>query len=75
MSMKNSNDTIGNRSRDLPVCITVPQPTALPRTPCTDTKLLFSATTQKFRVNEQGCNAMVPSISVASYVHVILHIF
>jgi hypothetical protein len=26
MSMKNSNDTIGNRSRDLPSCSTVPQP-------------------------------------------------
>jgi hypothetical protein len=26
MSMKNSNKTIGNRSRDLPVCSTVPQP-------------------------------------------------
>jgi hypothetical protein len=25
MSMKNSNDTIGNQSRDLPVCSTVPQ--------------------------------------------------
>jgi hypothetical protein len=25
MSMKNSNDTIGNRSRDLPVCSAVPQ--------------------------------------------------
>jgi hypothetical protein len=24
--MKNSSDTIGNRSRDLPVCSTVPQP-------------------------------------------------
>jgi hypothetical protein len=24
--MKNSNDTIGNRSRDLPVCSAVPQP-------------------------------------------------
>jgi len=31
MSMKNSNDTIGNRTRDLPTCSTVPQPTALPR--------------------------------------------
>ena len=29
MSMKNSNDTIGNRTRDLPVCREVPQPTAL----------------------------------------------
>jgi hypothetical protein len=26
MSMKNSSDTIGNRSRDLPVCSAVPQP-------------------------------------------------
>jgi len=28
--MKNSNDTIGNRTRDLPVCSAVPQPTAPP---------------------------------------------
>jgi hypothetical protein len=33
MSMKNSNDTIGNRIRDLPTCSVVPQPTALPRAP------------------------------------------
>ena len=31
MSMKNSNDTIGNRTRDLPACSTVPPPTAPPR--------------------------------------------
>jgi heme/copper-type cytochrome/quinol oxidase subunit 2 len=28
--MKNSNDTIGNRTRDLPTCSAVPKPTALP---------------------------------------------
>ena len=33
MSMKNSNDTIGNRTRDLPTCSAVPQPAALPRAP------------------------------------------
>jgi hypothetical protein len=33
MSKKNSNDTIGNRSRDLPACSAVPQPTAAPRAP------------------------------------------
>jgi hypothetical protein len=33
MSMKNSNDTIGNRTRDLPTCSEVTQPTARPRTP------------------------------------------
>ena len=31
MSMKNSNDTIGNRTRDLPTCSAVPQPTEIPR--------------------------------------------
>jgi len=33
MSMKISNDTIGNRARDLPTCSAVPQPTAPPRSP------------------------------------------
>jgi hypothetical protein len=32
-SLKNSNNSIGNRTRDLPVCSAVPQPTAPPRTP------------------------------------------
>ena len=32
MSMKNSNDTIGDRTRDLLTCTAVPQPTASPRT-------------------------------------------
>jgi hypothetical protein len=31
MSMKNSSDTIGNRTHDLPACRAVPQPTAPPR--------------------------------------------
>ena len=33
--MKNSNDTIGNRTRDLSACSAVPQPTAPPHAPCT----------------------------------------
>ena len=33
MSMKNSNDTIGNQIRGLPACSAVPQPTAPPRAP------------------------------------------
>jgi hypothetical protein len=32
-SMKNSHDTIGNRTRDLPACSAVPQQTAPPRAP------------------------------------------
>ena len=31
--MKNSNENIGNRTRDLPACNAVPQPTASPRDP------------------------------------------
>jgi hypothetical protein len=31
MSTKNYNDTIGNRTGDLPACSAVPQPTAPPR--------------------------------------------
>jgi hypothetical protein len=33
ISMKNSNDTIGNRTRDLPTCSEVPQPTVAPPFP------------------------------------------
>ena len=40
MSMKNSSDTIGNRTRDRPVCSAVSQPTALPRTPESTSALL-----------------------------------
>ena len=32
-SMKNSSDTIGKQTRDLPACSAVPQPTAPPRAP------------------------------------------
>jgi hypothetical protein len=33
MSMKNSSDTVGNRTCNLPACSAVPQPTAPPRAP------------------------------------------
>ena len=33
MSMKNSNDIFGNRTRDPPTCSAVPQQTAPPRAP------------------------------------------
>jgi len=33
MSIKNSSDTIGNRTRDIPAYSAVPQSTALPRAP------------------------------------------
>jgi hypothetical protein len=33
MSIEKSNDLIGNRTRDIPACSIVPQPTTLPRAP------------------------------------------
>jgi len=33
--MKNSSDTIGNRTRDLPACRVIPHPNAPPRAPIT----------------------------------------
>ena len=36
MSMKNSSETIGNRTRDLPACNAVPKPTAPPRIQTSD---------------------------------------
>ena len=39
MRMKNSNDTIGNRTRDLPACSEMPQPTVPPRAPLQGLKL------------------------------------
>jgi hypothetical protein len=41
MSMKNSSDNIENRTRDLPVCSAVPQPTAPPRAAFTMVLYIF----------------------------------
>jgi len=49
MSMKNSNDAIGNRTHNLPTCSAVPQPTALPRAPSlsgTDVNYEWSSTSR-----------------------------
>ena len=40
MSMKNSNDTIGNRTRDLPPCSAVPQP-AVPPAACPQKNVIY----------------------------------
>ena len=39
--MKNSNYTIGNRTRDLPACSAVSQPTATPRAKFGGSSLIF----------------------------------
>jgi hypothetical protein len=37
-SIEKSNDPIGNKTRDLPACSIVPQPTTLPRAPCSTSR-------------------------------------
>ena len=51
-SLKNSSDSMGNRTRDLPVCSTVPQPTAPPHTPphCLRYRKVETMQTPKFTV-------------------------
>jgi len=51
--MKNSNDTIGNRTRDLPTCNAVPQPTALPRAPLGELTL-FKSWSSKLGVGREA---------------------
>ena len=56
--MKNSNDTIGKRARELPACSAVPQATALPRAPRIEPA--------KFRLAAQCLNQLryrVPRVS------------
>ena len=63
MSMKNSYDTIGNRTRDLPTCSAVPQPTAPPRTPSAILTLVNKLSTQ--RTNHH----ILKELSCPSFVH------
>jgi len=50
MSMKNCNETIGNRTRDLPDCSAVPQPTAPPAA-CSH---IYEETAFDLKKNTQG---------------------
>jgi hypothetical protein len=58
MSMKNSNDTIGNGNHDLPACSAVPQPTAPSRAPVCF--VLYDSQYRKYCVNELKCNVPSP---------------
>ena len=45
--MENSNDSIGNRTRDLPTCSAVPQPTVPPPAPVKKSVLKIITVAQK----------------------------
>ena len=53
--MKNSSDTIGNRTRDFPICSTVLQSTAPPRAPDISMSCIniYTIHTQHFRRAQQ----------------------
>ena len=51
MSMKNSNDTIGNRTHNLPACSAVPQPIAPPLAPHSPYQLTYPLNKIQFMTN------------------------
>jgi hypothetical protein len=64
MSIKNSDDTIRNRTRDLPACSAVPQPTAPPRAP-------FSRCNVDKKKHTDRANSIILSLSVGGYLLVV----
>ena len=50
MSMKNTNDSIGNQTRNLPACSAVPQPTEPPRAPITTSSSISNTTNNTSKI-------------------------
>jgi hypothetical protein len=72
MSMKNPNDTIGNRTRDLPACSAVPQPTAPSRTPLLMVAFLNSCLQTQYG---DSANIFVVNYTSAMYSYLELQVF
>ena len=68
--MKNSNDTNGNRTRDLPACSAVLQPTALRRTckhvECVN-RSMGSGRTLRYRLWTQACGELFVKLHLQLY--------
>ena len=70
--MKDSNDTIGNRTRDLPACSAVPQPTAPPGA---QYKMYFSINppprcSQCLMAHSQNMFEMVESVCYSAEIYI-----
>ena len=66
---KNSNDTIGNRTRDLMACSAVPQPTAPPRPPLI--KILHTGKQQiKKKIRRDYILGIFPAIQFKIYIYI-----
>ena len=66
--MKSSNDPIGNRTRDLPVCSAVPETTESPRVP-----FKLSANVDFFDVS--SIQRLTPIVVDVSYIQIIKNAF
>jgi len=64
--MKNSNDTIGNQTRNLPACSAVPQPTAPPHAP------ISCACTHIYPVQVHQFNPLKPELNSICYLLALL---
>ena len=58
--MKNSSDNFGNRTRDLPTCSVVPQPTAPPRAP-----------NNKMYGNDTYADSMLQYVSMLKHISIV----
>jgi len=65
MSMKNINDTIGNRTRDLPACSALPQPTAPPDAPLQIISNFFLMTNFRKYIPRNGTLAIPGTLAVS----------
>ena len=63
--MKNSNDTIWNRTRDLPTCSAVPQPTALFFIVSFKTHVSQAYVTIGLIILQYNCNVCISDIIVS----------
>jgi hypothetical protein len=70
MLMKNSNDTIGNQTRDLPACSAAPQLTVPPRAPRTENEgqklYMDCSSTELFdldtKTEKKCCGVLIPNL-------------
>jgi hypothetical protein len=62
--MKNPNDPIRNRTRDLPACEAVPQPTVLPRIPSYIVTILIKFSNGQTAISRNGLNDDVTNFTL-----------
>ena len=72
MSMKNSKETMRNRTRDLPACSAVPQPTAPPRVPVAKSSNVNYISILIITINWVVLDYVLYTIYFLIYIHILL---